>query len=278
MLSASVSSHRLSASLNLMFREWSPHDRPAAARAAGFAGAEFQFLGEFDVQELARALREADLSAVLVNVDLGDLLSGGPGLSGVPGRESEFATACALAAESAAVLGARFLHVGPSRIPSAADRRECLQVLVANLHRAAPLVARQGLQLLVETMNPVDVPDILLSDPQEVAALVRNELAGVAGLMFDCYHVSRGGHALEPAFLACRDVIAHVQFSDCPGRGEPGTGETDFAAVFGMLQRRGYSGWIGAEYTPRAPTLDTLGWRHHLDAGFARERSEEEHG
>jgi len=57
-------------------------------------------------------------------------------------------------------------------------------------------------------------------------------------------------------------IIAHVQFAGSPGRHEPDEGEIDYGYLFATLDRLGYTGWVGAEYTPRAGTLDGLGWLH----------------
>jgi hydroxypyruvate isomerase len=44
--------------------------------------------------------------------------------------------------------------------------------------------------------------------------------------------------------------IAHFQLADNPGRHEPGTGEINYPFVLALLERLGYGGWIGCEYTP----------------------------
>lgn len=250
----------LSASVSLMFRELALLERFAAARAAGFGAVEIQFLSEGDPQEMARAATEADMPVLLLNVGMGDLLTGGYGLSGVPGREAQFAAAFAEAVDAAALLGSRYVHVGPSRIPPGTPRTECLDVLIANIQRAAPIARQAGLELLVEPLNRVDVSDILLSDPVEVAGLLRKPLRDDAVMMFDLYHVVRGGLAIDTTFAACADVVTHIQFSDCPGRREPGTGQIDFRNAFASLRGRGYLGWFGAEYSPSGPTATTLDW------------------
>ena len=45
-----------------------------------------------------------------------------------------------------------------------------------------------------------------------------------------------------------------------PGRHEPDEGEIDYGYLFRTLDRLGYTGWVGAEYSPRAGTLEGLGW------------------
>jgi hydroxypyruvate isomerase len=55
--------------------------------------------------------------------------------------------------------------------------------------------------------------------------------------------------------------IGHIQVADNPGRHEPGTGEMNYPFLFAHLDRIGYDGWVGCEYTPATTTLAGLGWR-----------------
>ena len=54
--------------------------------------------------------------------------------------------------------------------------------------------------------------------------------------------------------------VAHVQIADAPGRGEPGTGRLDLDGYLARLERAGYAGWVGLEYKPTVPTVDSLAW------------------
>ena len=58
--------------------------------------------------------------------------------------------------------------------------------------------------------------------------------------------------------------IAHIQIADNPGRHEPGTGEINFPFLYDHIDRIGYSGWVGAEYKPKAGTEEGLGWFREL--------------
>jgi hydroxypyruvate isomerase len=51
-----------------------------------------------------------------------------------------------------------------------------------------------------------------------------------------------------------------VQVADNPGRHQPGTGEIDFDALFGLLDDTGYTGAIGLEYVPAPDTAASLSW------------------
>ena len=47
-------------------------------------------------------------------------------------------------------------------------------------------------------------------------------------------------------------LLGHVQISQVPGRHEPDLeGEINCPFVFKTLERLGFDGWMGAEYTPR---------------------------
>jgi hydroxypyruvate isomerase len=48
--------------------------------------------------------------------------------------------------------------------------------------------------------------------------------------------------------------IGHIQLADNPGRNEPGTGEINYRFLFALLDRMGYSGWVGCEYKPATTT------------------------
>jgi hydroxypyruvate isomerase len=56
------------------------------------------------------------------------------------------------------------------------------------------------------------------------------------------------------------DYIGHIQISSIPDRQEPDSGEVNYPWLLKQLDLLGYSGYIGAEYCPRADTLGVLQW------------------
>jgi len=69
-------------------------------------------------------------------------------------------------------------------------------------------------------------------------------------MLFDAFQVARMG--LDPVEQLERHIglVRHVQIADAPGRHAPGTGEIDYPAFFAALERLGYDGAVGLEYTP----------------------------
>ena len=250
---------RASTSINLLFEEHPFLRRFAAAKAAGFEGVEIQVLEE-DAREAAAAAKDAGIEVALLNAPMGDLDEDGPGLTGVPGREKEFADAIRQAITSAQILGVHHIHVGPSLVPSGETAMTCMDCLARNLELALELADAADVSLLLEAMNPIDMPTALVSNVETAASIIRKHFEGRIGLQFDVYHVAQNGD--DPVVLLRKHagLIQHVQFSDSPGRGAPGTGTIDFDRVFSTIEDIGYDGWAGAEYHPGKPTCETLGW------------------
>jgi len=181
-------------------------------------------------------------------------------LSGVPGREQAFRLAAEKAIAAAVVLGAKFVHLAPSRVSDGTSRDQCLEVYAANAEAALAMAEGRTVSLLLEPMNAVDAPTALFTRIDDAGAFLRDRFGGRVGLLFDLYHLTLGGTDLVGAAGRHHDLIRHVQFSDVPGRREPGTGHIDFGTAFAALEAAGYDGWFGAEYFPDRPTADTLGW------------------
>lgn len=119
---------RFSANLSMLFLEVPELARPAAARRAGFDAVEVQFPYGHEAGRWRDALDAAGVDLALCNVPAGDLMTGGQGLAGVPGREAAFREAVAQAATVARVLKPRNINVlagcrGPGMIASAAWTR-----------------------------------------------------------------------------------------------------------------------------------------------------------
>lgn len=251
---------RFSTSVSLMFRELPLAERFAAAARAGFQAVEIQVLMEGRPADIAAAARDAGVGVALVNVGMGDFLGGGAGLSGVPGREQVFQEELLQTLETASLLGCTQVHIGPSRIPEGVARQACLDRYIANVQMALPLAEQAGIRLLLEPLNRVEGPSVLLTDLEEAVALIEGPFAGRVGLQFDLYHMVLNQVDVPAAFRRHFHHIAHIQFADAPGRRQPGTGSIDFPGLFGMIADSPYAGWTGAEYFPAQPTADTFAW------------------
>lgn len=251
---------RFSTSVSMMFREHGVQERLCAARDAGFEGVEIQMHAEAPTQAWVASREAAGIDVALINVDMGDFLGGGLGLSGVPGREEAFRAAAEQTLQLAKALGCRHVHVGPSRVPEGTPREACIETLMANLEHMLPQADALGIRLLLEPLNRVETPTVLLADVEEAARLMGSRLAGRVGLQFDVYHVVLSGADPAEALMRVRPNVAHVQFSDAPGRKPPGGGQVDFRRFLQTLKASGYDGWCAAEYFAPMGAAATLEW------------------
>jgi hydroxypyruvate isomerase len=114
--------------------------------------------------------------------------------------------------------------------------------------------------LLVEPVNTFDVPGFIVPTTDKALALLDEVGEPNVLLQFDAYHVKRMESDPADRLEAVFDRVGHVQIADNPGRHQPGTGEIDFPAFFGLLDDAGYSGVVGLEYVPIPDTTGSLGW------------------
>ena len=254
---------RFSANISTMFKERPLLERFAAARAAGFPAVEIQFPYEAALADVVRAKEAAGVIVDLVNLPAGDFATGVRGIAGLPGRAAEFRAAVALGREYAKALGAKKVNVLAGIQPAGAERSVCLAQLVKNLRVAVDTLNADGIRVLVEPINSIDISGFLVSRTSEARAVVEEAAAGSTrdlGVQADLYHMARMGEDAGPALLALGNHLAHIQFSDVPGRVEPGGGTLDWKAQFAAVAHSGYAGFVAAEYTPSRRTEETLGW------------------
>lgn len=249
---------KIAANLSLMFTELPLLERVRAARVAGFDGVEIQFPYEVPAIQLAEALQRAGMPLVLINLPAGDLMSGGAGLACVPARRGAFEAALQEALTYSAMLRPQKVNVLAGRLAAGVSEQQAWSCLADNLRTTAKAFSTLGIGVLCEAINPLDMPGFLLNTPQQMLGLLAMVDHPNLALQLDLYHMARQGLALPVVIRQLAGQIGHVQFADCPGRGEPGTGLLDFSAALSALAESGYDGWLGAEYRPSG--VEHLGW------------------
>jgi 2-dehydrotetronate isomerase len=255
---------KFAANLTLMFTEVPFPGRFAAAARAGFRAVEFLFPYDHAPQEVAGWLRENGLENVLFNLPPGDWAGGERGLASLPGREAEFRAGVARALEYALALGTPRLHAMAGLLPAGADRAVHRETYVANLRHAARELARHGRTLLIEPINPRDMPGYFLNRQDEAHAI--REEVGEPNLLvqLDLYHAQIVEGDLATKLRRHFAGIGHIQIASVPERHEPDEGEVNYPYLFRLLDELGYAGWVGCEYRPRGRTEDGLGWLQTL--------------
>lgn len=251
---------RFAANLSMMFTELPFAQRFAAAARAGFEGVEFLFPYEHAPHDVAGWLQESRLANVLFNLPPGDWAGGERGLAALPGREAEFRVGVARAIDYALALGTPRLHMMAGLLPSGADPALHRATYLANLAHAAQALGRHGIELMIEPINPRDMPGYFLVTQQQAHALRLECGEPNVKVQMDFYHAQIVEGDLATTFRNHLAGIGHVQIAGVPGRHEPDEGEINYPYLFALLDAVGYAGWVGCEYRPRGLTEAGLGW------------------
>ncbi len=258
---------KLAANLHFLFQELPFLDRFAAAAEAGFRGVECLFPYEAPADAIAARLERHGLTLALFNLPPGDAAAGERGLGALPGREREFMAGVEQALAYALATGGRRIHALSGIWPEGRDRSAGEATLIANLRRAADRVAPHGVELLLEPINPRDIPGYFLNTPQQAAAILDRVTRSSVRLQLDLYHCQIVAGDLARHIRELLPRIAHVQIAGVPERHEPDRGEVDYVYLLDLLDRLGYDGWVGCEYWPAAGTRAGLAWARRWGVG-----------
>ncbi|MDX0700954.1 TIM barrel protein [Sinorhizobium medicae] len=207
--------------------------------------------GEIDLAETRRALEAAGLFVVLAaRVSLQRNLS-----SDDPAAHRAGIDYLKYAADCAAALGAVIVG-GPltgnplvfaGRPPQPVSEEERLSRkarCVAGLKEAGEHAAGLGVMLAVEPLNRFE-SDVLCTTRQAIELLDAVDHPAVQ-LMLDTFHMHMEEASIAEAIRLAGRRIVHFQANE-NHRGFPGTGATDWVAVFRALHETGYQGPISLE-------------------------------
>ncbi len=251
---------RFTANLSLLFGERPLQERFRAAKQHGFQAVEIQFPYELAAEQIQAALQANHLKLVLFNVAADDLLQGGEGLAPVPEKQAQFRAAVEQALSYARLLKPDVINVLPGRCLNPKRLDEYRQTFKANLRYAADAFAEINVLTVFEAVNSLDMPGFIIDSSDKMLALLAELRHPNLLLQYDIYHMSRMREDCAAFLRQHLGKIGHIQFADCPGRGQPGSGEVDFKQLFSLLADSDYPGWVGAEYNPTGNTSDSLNW------------------
>ena len=251
---------RFTANLSLLFSEYALPDRFKAAGDHGFEAVEIQFPYVLPAEQIRALLRDNDLKLVLFNVDADTLLQGGEGLAAVPEKRGQFKAAVEQALAYAELLKPEAINVLPGRCLDAGRLNEYRATFIENLRYAAEAFARQGITTVFEAVNSHDMPGFIVDGSRQMLDVLAKVGHPGLRLQYDIYHMTRMGEDCAAFLRQYHDKIGHIQFADCPGRGQPGTGNIDFETLFNIIADSPYRGWVGAEYKSLGSTDASLDW------------------
>lgn len=228
-----------------------PFERAIETVAAlGFRFAEIYGWKQLDLTAAAKALAGSGvtlLSMCTTEFRLTDPACRGLWVEGL--RES---------CEAARLLGVKKLitQVGPD---TGADRAEQHRSVAEGLKAGAEILERAGVTVMIEPLNTkVDHPGYYLTSSAEAFDIVREVGSPRVKVVFDIYHQQISEGNILPNITENLDCIAHLHAAGHPGRHELQSGENDYRNIFAAVDRAGYEGACGLEYTPLADPAESL--------------------
>src|SRR6516165_10678114 len=249
---------RFAANLTMMFNEVAFLDRFEAAAKAGFTAVEFLFPYEHAPDEIGKRLKANGLTQALFNLPPGDWAAGEKGFAALPARFADLQQSLVTALPYAQATGVKRLHL-MAGIAERSDHK-AVEAFYKSVAYAAEFFAPHGLDVVIEPINPRNVPGYFLNDFRFAADLIRELKVPNLKLQFDIYHCQILHGDVTMHLRAMMPITGHVQIASIPSRHEPDGEELNYPYLFAELDRLAYGGFVGCEYNPRGATTDGLGW------------------
>ena len=160
--------------------------------------------------------------------------------------------------EAAVRVGVKRLitQVGPD---TGAPREEQHASIVAALREAKPILEATGITIMIEPLNTlVNHPGYYLWSAVEGFEIVREVDHPLVKVVYDIYHQQVMEGNIIPNITNNLDCIAHLHSAGHPGRHELQYGENDYKVIFAAVDKAGFTGSCGLEYSPLLDPVESL--------------------
>jgi hydroxypyruvate isomerase len=246
------------ANLSFLFNEYDFLDRFDVAAEAGFQAVEYLFPYEHPPAVVAERLDGAGLQQALFNLPPGDWTKGERGLAALPDRFDDVKASVDTALPYIAATDVKRVHM-MAGVANPADPK-AQAAYRRSLEHVAGRLAEVDVELMIEPINPRDMPGYFLSNLDAAAALIAEMGLPNLKLQFDIYHCQIIHGDVTMRLRRHLPIIGHVQIASVPSRNEPDSEEVNYPFLFQELDLLGYGGFVGCEYRPRGKTLAGLDW------------------
>lgn len=131
-------------------------------------------------------------------------------------------------------------------------------VCVENLKKIAAIAEKADIEVVIEPIDLLENSTSFLTSVTEGFQMVRAVGSPKIRVLYDVYHEQRQAGNLLEKFEKNMDLVSLVHIADVPGRHEPGTGEINYAAIYKLLGKMKYSGFVCMEFYPTGDAVTQL--------------------
>ncbi|KAI4500066.1 hypothetical protein M0802_004936 [Mischocyttarus mexicanus] len=244
-------------------------ERYQLAKDAGFKAVESGFPLGFSLEEVINAKNKANIEQVLINVFTGtfiitniikcDTSKGELGFAAIPGQEESFKKSIETTIKYAKALNCKLIHVMSGKVINPTPEND--KAYEQNLLYAVEKFKEEGLIGVIEPINSITVPNYYMNNFSKGLNIVKKINSSHLKLQLDVFHMQHCCGNLTYNIEQLLPFVGHIQIAQVPHRHEPDTdGEIDYKYILSLLENKGYQGYIGLEYSPKANTVDGLSW------------------
>jgi hydroxypyruvate isomerase len=139
------------------------------------------------------------------------------------------------------------------------DDKIMKESVVERLKPVVEMGERAGVTILLEPLNDkYDHPNHWLTSSDKGAEICRRIGSSRLRMLFDTYHMRVMEGDLVKHIERNIDVIGHFHAAGVPGRNEVFNGETNYPFVLKQIERLGFQGAFGLEYSPSTDDESSL--------------------
>jgi hydroxypyruvate isomerase len=131
--------------------------------------------------------------------------------------------------------------------------------IVDTLKAAKPILEHYGVTVMPEPLNiKVNHPGYYLTTAAEAFDIIREVDSPFVKVVYDIYHQQVTEGDIIPTVTKNLDLIAHLHSAGHAGRHDLWEGELNFKYIFDAIDRAGYTGACGLEYSALGDPVESL--------------------
>jgi hydroxypyruvate isomerase len=249
---------KLSVSVNILFGQFGQRMETSkflasmeAIKKAGYDGIEFLDWEQVDLDAVKAKKEELGLDVVTIQVQCERM--------GEEGLREVFLQNLRNSIEAAHKVGSKTVFTSAGHERMFLSREAFWNNMIETLKEARPILDGEGVTLLMEPVNvDVDHAGVFPMNTRESCFLMQILDDPNIKLLFDLYHQQITDGNLLESIRANIDLIGHFHAAAVPGRHELMESELNFPFIVKEIDKLGYDGYLGMEYSPTYDVFEGL--------------------